>query len=126
MQGAPTDIVRTAMERDDPLSGTGGFAGGLESGTLVRDVLGRYPVFTEVDAPTTSATDPTARSDPDPVPAGHHRDRDGDTRVWRLPDPASFADNGRAVPAVRAAVETVEGAPPVAFSGGLDSGSWPP
>ena len=121
-QGAPADVVRMAMERGDPLSGTGGFAGGLESGTLVRDGLGRYPLFTEADDATTSATDPTALSDPDPVPAGHPRDADGDTRVFRLPDPALLADDGRAVAAVGSAVETVEGDPPVAFSGGLDSG----
>jgi asparagine synthetase B (glutamine-hydrolysing) len=110
------------MERGDPLSGTGGFAGELESGTLVRDVLGRYPLFIDPDVRITYATDPTGLRDPDPVPPGHRRDGDGDTRVFRLPDPALLADDGRAVAAVGSAVETVEGDPPVAFSGGLDSG----
>ena len=130
MQGSPGDVFRGAIEQGDPRFGTGGFAGGLESDTLVRDVLGRYPLFTEADDATTSATDPTALSDPDPVPAGHRRDGDGDTRVFRLPDPAPFAGDGRAVSAGRAAVETsiaaVEGDPPVAFSGGLDSGLLAP
>jgi asparagine synthase (glutamine-hydrolysing) len=126
MQGAPTDVVRDALDRGTPLSGTGGFAGELEPGTLVRDVLGRYPLFSAPGDPTTYTADPTDLGEPQRVPAGHRRDADGDTRVWTLPDPDPSDDPGAAVAAVRAAVERsvagVAGDPPVAFSGGVDSG----
>ena len=126
MQGAPTDVVRDALDRGTPLSGTGGFAGELEPGTLVRDVLGRYPLFSAPGDPTTYTADPTDLVEPQRVPAGHRRDADGDTRVWTLPDPDPSDDSGAAVAAVRAAVERsvagVVGDPPVAFSGGVDSG----
>ena len=81
MPGAPADVVRMTMELGDPLSSTGGFADELESGTLVRYVLGRYSLFTEADDPNTYETDPTALSDPDPVPPGHRRNEAGNTRV---------------------------------------------
>jgi asparagine synthase (glutamine-hydrolysing) len=126
MQGAPADAVREALETGTALSGTRGFAGEPASGTLVRDVLGRYPLFSAPDDPTTYSVDPTELSDPRRVPAGHRRDADGDTRVWTLPVPDPFGDDGRAVTAVREALEesisAVEGDPPVAFSGGVDSG----
>ena len=125
MQGADPDVVRRALETGDPLPGTRGFAGEL-GGALVRDVLGRYPLFSEADRPGTWSADPTALEAPIPVEAGHRRDADGDVEVWTLPAPDPEADDGRAVAAVReavvGAVDDVEGAPAVAFSGGLDSG----
>jgi len=126
MLGADPADVRDAIERGDPLPGTDGFAGELEPGVLVRDVLGRYPLFAEPDDPTTYSADPTDLEAPDPVPAGCRRDADGDTRVWTLPDPDPFETGRTAVETVREAVTTstadVDGAPAVAFSGGLDSG----
>jgi asparagine synthase (glutamine-hydrolysing) len=41
MRGAATETVAAALESGDPLPGTGGFAGELPDGRLVRDVLGR-------------------------------------------------------------------------------------
>jgi asparagine synthase (glutamine-hydrolysing) len=124
MQGADRATVRRALETRDPLPGTGGFAGEL-GGALVRDVLGRYPLFSEADDPTAWSADPTDLEEPEPVPAGTRRDGDGDERVWSLPDPEPFSDDSRAVSAVREAVvnaaDTVEGEPAVAFSGGIDS-----
>jgi asparagine synthase (glutamine-hydrolysing) len=125
MQGADRAVVRAALDADDPLPGTVGFAGALDDGRLVRDVLGRYPVFSEPGDPAAHSPDPTDLSEPTPVPAGHLRDEDGDTRAWTLPDPEPYAESGRAVEAVRAAitdaVDGVDGAPAVAFSGGVDS-----
>jgi len=125
MQGADAAVVRDALERREPLAGTRGFAGDLGDGRLVRDVLGRYPLFSEPGDPTAASPDPTDLAAPDPVPAGCLRDDDGDTRVWTLPTPDPFADEGRAVEAVRTAVtdsvDAVDGDPAVAFSGGVDS-----
>jgi len=130
MQGADAAVVRRALERRDPLPGGRGFAGVLD-GRLVRDVLGRYPLFSRSDDPTEWSPDPTDLSDPRRLPAGHVRDADsdsdadGDTRVWSLPDPEPSGDADRAVAAVRTAVveavDAVDGAPAVAFSGGVDS-----
>jgi asparagine synthase (glutamine-hydrolysing) len=126
MAGASVEVVREAVANGDALPGCAGFAGELDAGTLVRDVLGRYPLFSEPDEPTTYSADPTDLAEPRRVPAGHRRDARGDTRIWSLPDPEPFGDDGRAVATVREAVRGsiagVDGAPPVAFSGGVDSG----
>jgi len=125
MQGANADTVRRALADRDPLPGTRGFAGPLDD-RLVRDVLGRYPCFSEPGDPTEWAADPTELADPTPVPAGHVRSADGDERVWSLPDPATRSDRRAAVDAVRDAVAaSVDGVDTdglaVAFSGGVDS-----
>ena len=124
LDGAGAEAVRAAIESRDPLSGADGFAGEID-GRLVRDVLGRYPLFSEADDPTTWRFDRTDLSEPVSVPAGHARDGGGDTELWSLPDPAPYDDDDRAIAAVREAVVTsvdaVDGAPPVGFSGGVDS-----
>lgn len=124
MQGADPAVVRQALESGNALPGTTGFAGELD-GVLVRDVLGRFPLFSEADAPTKSSIDPTDLEDPNPVPAGHRRDHTGDERVWSLPRPDPFPTLHQAVSSVRSAllesIDDVESDPPVAFSGGVDS-----
>ncbi|GAB7010414.1 asparagine synthase C-terminal domain-containing protein [Halorubrum trueperi] len=103
LRGAPPDRVRDAISADDPLPGGCGFAGLLadppdrEGPVLVRDVLGREPLFVERGSadPRTGGdpTDPAAWSfdrrvlaDPEPVPAGCVASGDGVERVWSLPD----------------------------------------
>ncbi|WP_418771358.1 asparagine synthase C-terminal domain-containing protein [Halorientalis halophila] len=131
MDGVDRASVRAARESGDPLPGTGGFAGQLTDpgsgrSALVRDVLGRYPCFSESDDPGAWSFDPTDLSDPEPVPAGHVRTADGDERVWTLPDPPAATDDAAAVDAVRDAIAErtaavdAEGLA-VAFSGGVDS-----
>jgi asparagine synthase (glutamine-hydrolysing) len=125
VDGADPALVRRALADVDPLPGTTGFAGRVD-GRLVRDVLGRRPLFSERDDPRTWSYDPTALTDPDPVPAGHVRDAAGDERVWTLPDPVPETDRDAAVDAVRTAVDNALGAVStdslaVAFSGGVDS-----
>jgi asparagine synthase (glutamine-hydrolysing) len=125
LRGASAGTVRGALADGDSLSGTAGFAGSAD-GRVVRDVLGRQPVFTEADDPTAWSFDPAVLSDPEPVPAGHVRGPDGDERVWSLPDPAPAADDRAAVRAVRSAVrgaidDTATEGLAVAFSGGVDS-----
>ncbi|MBX0294612.1 asparagine synthase C-terminal domain-containing protein [Haloarcula nitratireducens] len=128
MQGADERVVREAVESGDALPGGGGFAGELD-GALIRDVLGRYPLYAErgVSDPVDAwSHDPTALEDPVSVPAGHAWDAGGRRKLWTLPDPDPFADRETAVESVRNAVETsVDAADAdglaIAFSGGLDS-----
>jgi asparagine synthase (glutamine-hydrolysing) len=128
IRGADAATVRAALETGDPLPGTTGFAGALD-GRLVRDVLGRRPLFGTPDD-WGVVPDGVDAPDPTPVPAGHVRTRvDGDVvdrRAWSLPDPAVATDDGAAVDAVARAVCTSVDAVEddglaVAFSGGLDS-----
>jgi len=128
MQGADPETVRRALADRDPLPGTRGFAGPLDD-CLVRDVLGRYPCFSDAapaDGSLGWAADPTELTDPTRLPAGHVRTADGDERVWSLPDPAPVTDRRTAIEGVRDAIETSVGGVEtdglaVAFSGGVDS-----
>ena len=141
LDGADPDTVRTAIETGEPLPGTGGFAGVVD-GRLVRDALGRRPLYVERDDRSSWAFDPGTRSDPVPVPAGTVTPLgafpadtpDGDARFWTLPDPEPNGDDGGALRAVREAVldrtravgvgSDTAGEPAdvaVAFSGGVDS-----
>ena len=58
LRGAAPDLIREARDDHDPLPGTTGFAGRLD-GALVRDVLGREPLFLDRDDPTAWAFAPT-------------------------------------------------------------------
>ncbi|WP_338742556.1 asparagine synthase C-terminal domain-containing protein [Haloplanus salilacus] len=128
MRGTDGGTVRRALDSGDPLPGTSGFAGRLD-GRLVRDVLGRRPLF---GTPEDWGFAPSAvdAADPTPVPAGHVReptpDGPADRRVWSLPDPPVATDDDAAVDAVeRAVTEAVTAVDDdglaVAFSGGVDS-----
>jgi asparagine synthase (glutamine-hydrolysing) len=133
LRGADAETVRRALESRDPLPGTNGFAGFVirgashlaHDGFLVRDVLGRQPVFGTPDDWGFSPADVDGESTP--VPAGHVRAADGtDRRVWSLPDPAVATDDAAAIAAVRDALDNSLGGLDgddlaVAFSGGVDS-----
>jgi asparagine synthase (glutamine-hydrolysing) len=135
LRGADPATVRRALETGESLPGTAGFAGELD-GCLLRDVLGRQPLFYEADATDTDesvteqrsrwAFDPTRLSEPVRLPAGAVRDADGLAATWSLPDPAPTADGQCAIAAVRNAIERSVGAVDAAglavgFSGGVDS-----
>jgi len=140
MRGSDDETVRRAISDGDPLPGTAGFAG-LVDGVLVRDVLGREPLFVEHtpsgEPPSAWSHDPSALDDPELFPAGYVSDKHGRRRVWTLPDPEPFDDREAAVERVRNAVETsidavitdgetsIDAAETdglaVAFSGGVDS-----
>ena len=125
VRGTDEATVRRAIETGDPLPGTAGFAGQLD-GRLVRDVLGRYPLFYERDDPETWAHDRRDLGDPRRVPAGHAHDETGTERLWSLPEFPPTRDHQSAIAAVRRAVETSVDATEetglaVAFSGGIDS-----
>jgi len=116
LAGAGPETVRTALTEADPLPGATGFAGEID-GLLVRDALGRYPLWFESAEPTTWSHDPTTLAEPQRLPAGHvcptgtgsHRqDQVGHPRrIWTLPDSDPLADDERAVTAVRAALDDV-------------------
>jgi len=123
--GADPATVRAALEDGEPLPGTGGFAGELD-GQLVRDVLGRYPLFSEADDPTAWSHDPTDLDRPDRVPAGHVRDASGTDRVWSLPTVEPETDHEWAIELLRdrldGTLDAVNSSDlAVAFSGGVDS-----
>jgi asparagine synthase (glutamine-hydrolysing) len=145
LDGAGSETVRHAIETGDPLPGTAGFAGELD-GLLVRDVLGRRPLFVDGGS---WAFDPTTLSDPRSVPAGTVRRFDADDAPnvdgennsditdlrWTLPTVDPERDDDRALAAVREAVldrtrdvaadspghGPTDGSVAVAFSGGVDS-----
>lgn len=137
VRGADAATIREAIDRGDPFPGTTGFAGAVD-GRLVRDVLGRVPLYYEAGGPPaadpgdefTWSSRPSALAEPVAVPAGFAVDSDGERRLWSLPDPEPEPDREAALTAVAAgfetAVETVtaaygEGDIAVAFSGGVDS-----
>lgn len=128
LRGADPETVRQAIEEREPLPGTAGFAGELD-GRLVRDVLGRVPLFVDGSAARpadTWAFSPTDLENPTPFPAGFVSTVDRRERVWTLPDPPPEPDHDAALErvdrAIVASVEAVRGADvAVAFSGGVDS-----
>ncbi|QRV15288.1 asparagine synthetase B [Haloterrigena salifodinae] len=134
LRGADSDTVRAALESGVSLPGTSGFAGEFE-GTLVRDVLGRVPVYVETDGEagletggraTPSASDandagevrdthewafePGALEAPELLPAGTTLDLAGPgvapERRWTLPDPTPESDPEAALEALSDAIET--------------------
>lgn len=122
--GASSKLVRQAIENDDPLPGTTGFAGELD-GTLIRDILGRELLFFDRENPQRWSHARNDLTDPQRVPAGHCRDENGLRRCFDLPDPDPMAAEG-AVETVRQAVrQSVDAVDQsnlaVAFSGGIDS-----
>jgi len=134
IDGADPSTVEAAIAAGDPLPGTAGFAGRLPDGRLVRDVLGRRPLFT-TPAGDDWSTDPATLEEPVSVPPGvvlpAGESTPGD-RVWTLPDPPATTDHDLAVDRVReavaaslsdarSAVAAGDGDVAVAFSGGIDS-----
>lgn len=131
------------------LAGVRGFAGvvrnppGIDAdAALVRDVMGRVPLFSEVgvDEPTEPGNwsfRPHDLTDPDPVHAGAARTSRADGsgpanhRIWTLPDPEPVDNDREAVEAVGDAIDaaladafrqaTGASKTAVAFSGGVDS-----
>ncbi|MFC7043530.1 asparagine synthase C-terminal domain-containing protein [Halonotius sp. GCM10025705] len=142
LRGADPDVVRAALDAGDPLPGASnvgpaamdGFGGRLDN-CLVRDVLGRQPVYSEADAadPTAAgawAFTPGDLEDPVVVPPGGVRTAAGDETRLTLPEPPA-ADSDAAMAAVTDALlgalgvddteKTATDDVAVAFSGGVDS-----
>ncbi|TMT86015.1 asparagine synthetase B [Haloterrigena sp. H1] len=135
IRGADPVTVRNALADADPLPGTTGFAGEID-GRLVRDVLGRVPLFVETDPAAspnpTWAFEPSALEEPTLFPAGAAapvgESLPEPESCWSLPDPTPEPNHEAAIDAleraVRTASETVREDDrdiAVAFSGGVDS-----
>ncbi len=142
LRGANPALVRRAMADRDPLPGTRGFAGRLSAGdvdggpALVRDVLGREPIFVDGGLDDESRNelpewsfDPAVLADPTSIPAGTVLTEAGAETRWSLPTPEP-SEPARAQAAVDDALRGVVADLPsefgddvaVAFSGGVDSG----
>ncbi len=125
MQGADPAAVEAAIASGTPFTGDAGFGGALPDGRLVRDVLGRYPVFLEDGAPTAWAVDPRELSTPRPLAAGTVMDAGSVERVWELPRSSPFEDDPTGRRALEGAIldraSALEDDVPIGFSGGVDS-----
>lgn len=141
VRGATAAAVVRALADGNPLPGGRGFAGrldavaadvGAEGPALVRDVLGRQPLFYESSAedptePGAWSFERTELDEPERVPAGSLVTGDDPTgrRAWTLPDPPAEEPGPaqrRVDDAVSVAVESVDpDGVAVAFSGGVDS-----
>ncbi|WP_276301042.1 asparagine synthase C-terminal domain-containing protein [Halorussus lipolyticus] len=150
LRGASADAVERAISAGDSLSGTAGFAGRLGDGRLVRDVLGRQPIFveggdgaeenenhskanvlnaesnvtcSESGEPRRWGFAPEDLADPRPLPAGHVL-APGETvpeDLLSLPDPPTVSDGREAVVAVRDAIaETLASISPGTADGAGD------
>ena len=130
IRGSDAETVRGAIESGESLPGTFGFAGEVD-GRLVRDVLGRVPLFVERDVTDPLdgewAFSPADLEDPVRFPAGTVLEDGEYTNRWELPDPEPTHDHdhaiGRVDEAIGTALEAVDSdlEVAVAFSGGVDS-----
>jgi asparagine synthase (glutamine-hydrolysing) len=118
---SPAEITR-ALSTKASLSGLNGFAGQLPDGRLVRDALGREPLFVDEETWAFRARDLV---DPTPFPPGAVGSPSEETTpVLRIPqsDPRAVTPALSTLQsALDAALETVPDGVPTAFSGGLDS-----
>ncbi len=125
IRGTTPEVVRTAIADRDSFPGTRGFAGAVD-GRLVRDVLGRQPLFVDATAQCSSgpppwAFTPTELDTPQLFPAGHVGTTDPES-LWSLPT-APSSSISTLTHAITAALDDIEDTIPVAFSGGIDSGA---
>ncbi len=140
LRGASVETVRETLAAGDPFPGASGRGpsdmgefGGCLDDQLVRDVLGRQPVYSDRDAADPTADDawafsPGTLDDPVVVPPGCVRTAAGDSQRLTLPEPA-VDDPATAQQAVSGALTGALGLDTerpstdtaVAFSGGIDS-----
>ncbi|ELY58448.1 asparagine synthase [Natronococcus amylolyticus DSM 10524] len=126
LRGTDSDTVRRVLETGESLPGTFGFAGEVD-GRLVRDVLGRVPLFVD-HAADAWAFEPGSLEDPALFPAGSvAAPGEAPASVWSLPEPTpdepEVALEGLDR-ALRTAIDRVRERDldiAVAFSGGVDS-----
>jgi len=123
---ADRETVRRAVETGDPLPGTGGFAGEID-GMLVRDVLGRQPLFYEPENGDWSGERRTLEQ-PVSFPAGciFGPDQETPSQRWKVPTVEPETNHDSAIETLRQAIETAVGSIDtdglaIAFSGGVDS-----
>ncbi|MDG5818891.1 asparagine synthetase B [Natronococcus sp. A-GB7] len=127
LRGTDPDTVREVLETGEPLPGTFGFAGEVD-GRLVRDVLGRVPLFVDRADPDRWAFEPGPLEDPALFPAGSVGvPGESPSGVWSLPEPTPDEPEPALETldcALRTAIDRVRERDlevAVAFSGGVDS-----
>lgn len=123
LRGGSAAVVRSALEDAEPLPGTTGFAGAVD-GFLVRDVLGRQPLFFQRGEPERWSYDPRDLDRPTRLPAGAVHDGTGIEHRFALPEPEPAG--GDTVARLRATLasrfdEIEPSSLAVGFSGGVDS-----
>lgn len=124
--GTSPAVVRRAIKGKTALPGTTGFAGEVD-GRLVRDVLGRVPLFFERGDPTVWSHERRGLDAPQRLPAGAILDDEMIQQHWTLPrkpaDPAATRIHAERIrTAIDESLDSVAGdGLAVAFSGGLDS-----
>lgn len=123
IRGETVQSVTRALAERDPLPGLDGFAGTLPKGRLIRDVLGREPLFVDGEDWAFSRE---PLSNPVEFPAGHVSSPGGEPQPCFVLPEANPDDCSKARRALGAAVDrSLRALPrniPVGFSGGLDSG----
>ncbi|MFD1641537.1 asparagine synthase C-terminal domain-containing protein [Halohasta litorea] len=140
LRGGSLSVVRATLADADPLPGAsgrgpgdmGGF-GGVVDGQIVRDVLGRQPIYTDADAVDPVAEGawafaPTELETPAVVPPGAVRTVEGDSQRLELPEPPADSPETAQAAVSEALTDALglDGADrptdtAVAFSGGIDS-----
>lgn len=122
VRGATQSEISGAIATGESLPGLDGFAGQLQDGRLVRDALGREPLFVDGESWSFRARE---LEDPRPFPPGAAgRPAEPPTTVLTSPtsDPQAVRS---ALSDLRSAVESamtdLPDDVPIAFSGGLDS-----
>lgn len=126
LEGAsPTSVLR-AIETGNPFTGDAGFAGRLGDGRLVRDVLGRVPLFIERGDPTTWSFAWAELDQPERVPAGTVIDGGEAVTRWQLPSPEGFENDEAAIDTVgtrfvQRCTDLDVADAGIGFSGGVDS-----
>ncbi len=141
LRGARTAVVRRAIRTGDPFPGTSGFAGKLGNGRLVRDVLGRVPLYIERKASGSPdgdwAFEPDSLSEPAPFPPGTVGDSESVEQVWELAESGTLdgfdrldrsnvpEELDRAMATAVEAIRSARGGPAVTSERGDETGQSP-
>ncbi|MFB6185930.1 MAG: asparagine synthase C-terminal domain-containing protein [Halobacteriaceae archaeon] len=113
-----------AIKTRDPLPGTAGFAGQLSDGRLMRDILGRYPLFIDPENHRWGYQ-PADMQQPHILPPGTIVTQNGLQQIWPLPRYRSISTSTgisrlETILQQRLADIPTEDAA-IGFSGGVDS-----
>lgn len=126
LYGADVESVEVAITTGSPWTGHAGFAGLLPDERIVRDVLGRYPVFVDDHDPCQWSFDPRDVDSAVSIPAGYVTTSGRERAVWTLPAPSPYKSSRKAVRAVDQVIATTcrdlrDEHLAIGYSGGLDS-----
>jgi asparagine synthase (glutamine-hydrolysing) len=122
IRGASADAIRVTLSNGEALPGLGGFAGRLPDGRLVRDALGREPLYVDGEA---WAWDPRELDEPSVFPAGSAGSLGEEPRAVLSVPPSRERAPTEAANSLESALDDalsrIPDGTPVGFSGGVDS-----